>query len=118
MSAGFATEPVGIFSEQAFRAQFERFCSGAANGRGFAIGWSDRLPCLEDRRSSTGFDRHYVYHTAWDDAQLARLRSCQRWSRVTHWPWAGGTPRSKLNRSVQTVKNVCRRVMCRAFHPR
>lgn len=31
----------------------------------FAISWRDRYPCLHDRTSGTGFDRHYVYHTAW-----------------------------------------------------
>ena len=30
-----------------------------------AVRWRDRAPCLRDRTESTGFDRHYVYHTAW-----------------------------------------------------
>ena len=27
--------------------------------------WNERYPCLNDRTAATGFDRHYVYHTAW-----------------------------------------------------
>ena len=30
-----------------------------------SLSWKDRLPCLNDKTASTGFDRHYVYHTAW-----------------------------------------------------
>ena len=33
--------------------------------------WKDRYPCLKDRTSTTGFDRHYVYHTAWAARILA-----------------------------------------------
>ena len=71
-----ATTPGGAFSEEEFRGQFERFraMAAAADGRGFSVEWSDRLPCLEDRTPSTGFDRHYVYHTAWAARLLARLR--------------------------------------------
>ena len=31
----------------------------------FTIGWKDRYPCLNDKTTSTSFDRHYVFHTAW-----------------------------------------------------
>jgi len=27
--------------------------------------FSDRWPCLDDRTTTTTFDRHYVFHTAW-----------------------------------------------------
>lgn len=27
--------------------------------------WRDRYPCLYDNTGNTGFDRHYVFHTAW-----------------------------------------------------
>ena len=40
----------------------------------FALRWKDRLPCLEDRTATTGFDRHYVYHPAWAARILARTR--------------------------------------------
>lgn len=33
--------------------------------RGFEINWSDRYLCLNDSTENTGFDAHYVYHTAW-----------------------------------------------------
>lgn len=39
--------------------------------------WSDRFPCLDDRTSVTGFDAHYVYHTAWATRAVARLRPAE-----------------------------------------
>ena len=62
-------------SEADFRAEFERFAELTAGGAArFGIDWDDRLPCLDDRTPGTGFDRHYVYHTAWAMRVLARLR--------------------------------------------
>ena len=29
------------------------------------VSFQDRLPCIKDRVSSTSFDSHYLYHTAW-----------------------------------------------------
>ena len=31
----------------------------------FTLNWEDRYPCLDDKTAFTGFDSHYVYHTAW-----------------------------------------------------
>lgn len=31
----------------------------------FDLKWKDRYPCLFDNTSTTGFDRHYIYHLAW-----------------------------------------------------
>ena len=64
-------------SKTEFGAQFERFSALATGGGGtrrFDIDWNDCLPCLGDRTPGTGFDRHYVYHTAWAARILARLR--------------------------------------------
>jgi SAM-dependent methyltransferase len=36
--------------------------------------WKDRYVCLEDKTPTTGFDRHYVYHTAWAARILAGTR--------------------------------------------
>ena len=33
--------------------------------RRFAMNSKDIYPCVKDKTVSTGFDRHYVYHTAW-----------------------------------------------------
>src|SRR3989338_10863405 len=33
--------------------------------RRFAMNLKDIYPCVKDKTVSTGFDRHYVYHTAW-----------------------------------------------------
>jgi SAM-dependent methyltransferase len=44
------------------------------SGRGLPLQWADRYPCLYDRTPTTGFDRHYVYHTAWAARVLASTR--------------------------------------------
>jgi SAM-dependent methyltransferase len=38
------------------------------------IRWKDRLLCLKERTSSCGFDRHYVYHTAWAARRVAERK--------------------------------------------
>ncbi len=38
------------------------------------LNWRDRHPCLTDWTGHTGFDRHYVYHTAWASRILAETR--------------------------------------------
>jgi SAM-dependent methyltransferase len=40
----------------------------------FELRWEDRQPRLQDRTETTGFDRHYVYHTAWAARVLAKTR--------------------------------------------
>lgn len=40
----------------------------------FALRWRDRWLCLGDATEQTGFDRHYVYHTAWACRVLAQSR--------------------------------------------
>ena len=63
-------------TESDFRADFDRFAALATDGAEprFAVDWDDRLPCLDDRTAAAGFDRHYVYHTAWAMRVLARTR--------------------------------------------
>lgn len=39
----------------------------------FKCRWKDRLPCLDDATGATGFDAHYVYHTAWAARTLVQL---------------------------------------------
>lgn len=62
-------------SKSAFRAEFEQFAARAkAAGSRLSVEWEDRYPCLDDRTGQTGFDRHYIYHTAWAARVLARTR--------------------------------------------
>ena len=42
--------------------------------RALPLRWNDRYPCLSDRTATTGFDRHYVFHTAWAARALAESR--------------------------------------------
>lgn len=61
-----------FFKGPIFFLNYQKFCSLAGNKR-FLVQWSDRYPCLEDNTKSTGFDRHYVYHTAWAARILKKI---------------------------------------------
>src|SRR5687768_18274450 len=51
--------------------QFERFIALSARAKPrFALRKDEMLPCVDDA-SKNGFDRHYVYHTAWAARILA-----------------------------------------------
>lgn len=45
-------------------SDFLRFRSLEKDGR-FTLSLTDAYPCIKDKTITTGFDRHYVYHTAW-----------------------------------------------------
>lgn len=51
---------------------FRRFAA-VQDGR-FVLRWRDRYPCLDGRTATTGFDRHYIYHTAWAARVLSRIK--------------------------------------------
>lgn len=57
-----------------FCSEYRRFGAALDPRRGFALRWRDRYPCLDDRTAETGFDHHYVFHTAWAARKLAELR--------------------------------------------
>jgi SAM-dependent methyltransferase len=40
----------------------------------FSMKWEDRYPCLNDATSTTGFDTHYLFHTAWAARVLAQTK--------------------------------------------
>ena len=48
------------------------FFKKASNAGRFEINWKDLYPCLNDKTTTTIFDRHYVFHTAWAARILAR----------------------------------------------
>lgn len=59
-------------SHRRFRGEFKRFAKlSKASEQDSHLQWSERLPCLDDLSSTTAFDRHYVYHTAWAARVLA-----------------------------------------------
>jgi hypothetical protein len=56
-----------------FRTEFRRFEKMTEIcGERLPLRWEDRLPCLDDRTSSTIYDRHYIYHPAWAARVLAQ----------------------------------------------
>lgn len=61
-------------ARKAFRHQFGAFKSASEELGRFRLQWEDRLPCLDDKTSTTAFDRHYVYHLAWAARILSRTR--------------------------------------------
>jgi hypothetical protein len=59
----------------AFAQEFKTFAALAKTEKSrFALRWSERWPCLNDRTATSGFDRHYVYHCAWAARVLAATR--------------------------------------------
>jgi len=40
----------------------------------FSVAWKDKWLHLRDATATTGFDRHYVFHTAWASRVIAELR--------------------------------------------
>jgi hypothetical protein len=57
-----------------FRTQFDQFLSASDPSR-FQIKWEERFPVLGEDTAQTGFDRHYVYHTAWAARCLAESKA-------------------------------------------
>ena len=55
-----------------YKRDFARFVSLAKAAERNIPLWADRFPCLGHATASTGFDRHYVYHTSWAARLLAR----------------------------------------------
>lgn len=56
-----------------FVIAYKNFVRMSFNSDRFNITWSNRYPCLNDNTGQTGFDRHYVFHTAWAARILAEL---------------------------------------------
>jgi len=46
----------------------------ASTGKRFQWRWLGLYPCLNDDTETTGFDRHYTFHTAWAARLLAKTR--------------------------------------------
>lgn len=44
--------------------EFLKYGKAFADGR-FECKWKDRLFCVDDATTNTGFDHHYLYHAAW-----------------------------------------------------
>src|SRR5689334_22226973 len=61
-------------STDQFETEFKQFAALSKKHSRFDVRWEDRKPFLNDRTASTGFDRHYIYHTAWAARVLAQTR--------------------------------------------
>lgn len=51
-----------------------RFRARTSAAPSFLFQWKDLYPCLGDNTPTTGFDRHYTFHTAWAARLLAQIR--------------------------------------------
>lgn len=56
-----------------FLQQFSEFKASIKEER-FLLNKEDFWRCLDDNTADTGFDRHYVYHTAWATRKLAETK--------------------------------------------
>lgn len=61
------------FKNLAFAKNFEKKRHLLEDSR-FTMPWEMRYPCLNDATSTTGFDSHYLFHTAWAARVLANTR--------------------------------------------
>ena len=59
------------FREEKFAKSFNAKKALLEDGR-FSMKWAERSPCLNDATSTTGFDAHYLFHTAWAARVLAK----------------------------------------------
>jgi SAM-dependent methyltransferase len=57
-----------------FLNDFRLFRRLARDQGSMAIRWKDRHVCLNEKTAESGFDRHYVYHTAWAARVVAQIR--------------------------------------------
>lgn len=64
---------VGVLRYINFMREFCQFSSAIQTNR-FTVDWKNRYPCLNDKTSTTLFNRHYVFHTAWAARILARTK--------------------------------------------
>ena len=55
-----------------FGAEFDEFSNLLTAAGRPALNKADTYPCLDDRSSETGFDRHYIYHPAWAARIIAK----------------------------------------------
>lgn len=53
-----------------YRKEFKIF--KATHGERFSIENKNNYPCLNDKNSTTSFDKHYTYHTAWAARKLQK----------------------------------------------
>jgi SAM-dependent methyltransferase len=63
-----------ITSRISVEFEYRKFKKLARDDGRFPIRFSDRRLCIRDKTSTSGFDRHYVYHTAWGARMLAKIR--------------------------------------------
>jgi SAM-dependent methyltransferase len=56
-----------------FKRQYDEFVAASDPSR-FSVLWKDRFPILDEKTVQTGYDRHYVYHTAWAARCLAQTK--------------------------------------------
>lgn len=61
------------FRKAKFAKSFNAKKALLEDGR-FSMKWEERYPCLNDVTSTTGFDAHYLFHTAWAARVLAKNR--------------------------------------------
>lgn len=54
-----------------YQKQYQIF--KATHGERFLVEDNDRYPCLNDKNTTTSFDKHYTYHTAWAARKLKEL---------------------------------------------
>ncbi len=60
--------------EVEFYQEFNQFLETNSSQARFETSWKERYPLLNDKTSTVGFDRHYMYHTAWAARVLEKTK--------------------------------------------
>ncbi len=66
---GYWKQGINIFKNYLnYQKEYKVF--KATDGTRFSIKSKDKHPCLNDKYTTTSFDKHYIYHTAWAARKL------------------------------------------------
>lgn len=72
MGAGYFKNQVKfLLNSLQYQQEFNVF--KATHGERFLIENNDKYPCINDKGTTTDFDKHYIYHTAWAARKLKEI---------------------------------------------
>jgi SAM-dependent methyltransferase len=68
------TQVNGYYHSAKFRDQFNKTTPGLSDNGRFIARWEDRIHIGGEATATTGFDAHYLYHTAWAARILSKSK--------------------------------------------
>ncbi len=69
---GYLKQKINIFKNYlVYQKEFKIF--KATDGKRFSVKAKDKYPCVNDKNTTTSFDKHYTYHTAWAARKIKEI---------------------------------------------